>query len=185
MNDFFTELDSDILGVRKTQETPKYTVSPLQKERTEMGGEKPVTGSQKNSPHNANRNIPHSPSKSKSEKIPNREQNVQVPTTYIADIRAQMMKSGVVTIVFKADEKTKTLLGHLKLETRGFVYLDEVREAHKMIIKRARASYEDTIKDVPDIEEKDLIKIIRHDLEIFLQQKMERNPVIIPIIISV
>lgn len=90
-----------------------------------------------------------------------------------------------MTIVFKADEKTKTLLGHLKLETRGFVYLDEVREAHKMIIKRARASYEDTIKDVPDIEEKDLIKIIRHDLEIFLQQKMERNPVIIPIIISV
>ena len=65
------------------------------------------------------------------------------------------------------------LLGHLKLETRGLVYLDEVREVHKMIIKRARASYEDTLKDIPDIEEKDLIKIIRRDLETFLLHKIE------------
>lgn len=77
------------------------------------------------------------------------------------------------------------LLGHLKLETRGLVYLDEVREVHKMIIKRARASYEDTLKDIPDIEEKDLIKIIRRDLETFLLHKIERNPMIIPMIISI
>lgn len=87
--------------------------------------------------------------------------------------------------MFKADEKTGMLLGHLKLETRGLVYLDEVREVHKMIIKRARASYEDTLKDIPDIEEKDLIKIIRRDLEMFLLHKIERNPMIIPMIISI
>ena len=87
--------------------------------------------------------------------------------------------------MFKADEKTKTLLGHLKLETRGFAHLDEVRELHKAVIKRARGSYEDTIKDVPDIEEKDLIKIIRHDLEIFLAHRMERNPVVVPIIVYI
>ena len=77
------------------------------------------------------------------------------------------------------------LLGHLKIETRGLLYVDEVRTVHKMIIKKARASYEDTVKDVPDIEEKDLIKIIRRDLEIFLQYRIERNPVIIPIIVYV
>jgi mRNA degradation ribonuclease J1/J2 len=54
-----------------------------------------------------------------------------------------------------------------------------------MIIKKARASYEDTMKDIPDIEEKDLIKIIRRDMEIFLQYRIERNPVIIPIIMYV
>ena len=110
---------------------------------------------------------------------------IGIATSHVIEARAQMMKSGVVTIVFKADEKTKTLLGHLKLETRGLVYLDEVREAHKMIIKKARASYEDTVKDVPDIEEKDLIKIIRRDLEAFLLYRMERNPLIIPMILYV
>lgn len=104
---------------------------------------------------------------------------------HVNDIRSQMMKAGVVTIVFKADEKTKALLGHLKLETRGFVYLEEVREVHKMVIKKARASYEDTVKDIPDIEEKDLVKIIRRDMEAFLLHKIKRTPVIIPIIIYV
>jgi mRNA degradation ribonuclease J1/J2 len=110
---------------------------------------------------------------------------IGIRTSHVTDARMQMMQSGVVTLVFKADEKTKTLLGHLKLETRGLVYLDEVREVHKMIIKKARASYEDTMKDIPDIEEKDLIKIIRRDMEIFLQYRIERNPVIIPIIMYV
>ena len=44
---------------------------------------------------------------------------------------------------------------------RGLVYLDEVRGIHRMIIKKSRDIYENTIKDVPDMEEKDLIKI-RH-----------------------
>lgn len=110
---------------------------------------------------------------------------IGIATSHVIEARAQMMKSGVVTIVFKADERSKTLLGHLKIETRGLVYLDEVREVHKMIIKKARASYEDTVKDIPDIEEKDLIKIIRRDLEIFLLHKIERNPVIIPMLIYV
>ncbi|HBB27133.1 TPA: hypothetical protein DCZ36_01385 [Candidatus Gracilibacteria bacterium] len=111
--------------------------------------------------------------------------SIGVATSHVIEARAQMMKAGVVTVVFKADEKTGMLLGHLKLETRGLVYLDEVREVHKMIIKRARASYEDTLKDIPDIEEKDLIKIIRRDLETFLLHKIERNPMIIPMIISI
>ena len=91
----------------------------------------------------------------------------------------------MVVIVFRADEKTRTLLGHLKLETRGFVHPDEVREIHKLIIKKARASYEETVRDISDIEEKELIKIIRHDLEAFLLYKIKRNPVIIPIVICV
>ncbi|EKD30349.1 MAG: Metal-dependent hydrolase [uncultured bacterium (gcode 4)] len=111
--------------------------------------------------------------------------SIGVATSHVIEARAQMMKAWVVTVVFKADEKTGMLLGHLKLETRGLVYLDEVREVHKMIIKRARASYEDTLKDIPDIEEKDLIKIIRRDLETFLLHKIERNPMIIPMIISI
>jgi hypothetical protein len=34
-----------------------------------------------------------------------------------------------------------------------------------MIIKKSKEIYENTVKDVPDIEEKDLLKLIRTDLE--------------------
>jgi len=169
MNDFFIDLDSDIQTVKKPQNSPVNLVENPQKHPVNMQERKNIKP----------------PFKPRTEKSPAREKSARVPTTYITEIRSQMAKAGTVVIIFKADEKTKTLLGHLKLETRGFVFLDEVREAHKTIIKKARSSYEDTLKDVPDIEEKDLIKIIRRDMEIFLLQKMERNPVIIPIIIYV
>jgi len=54
-----------------------------------------------------------------------------------------------------------------------------------MIIKKSRDIYENTIKDVPDMEEKDLIKIIRTDLEKFLLQKLDREPMIVPMIMEV
>jgi mRNA degradation ribonuclease J1/J2 len=41
------------------------------------------------------------------------------------------------------------------------------------------------IKDVPDVEEKDLIKIIKKDVESYLAYKIEREPMVVPIIISV
>lgn len=171
MNDFFTELDSD-LGIKKTPDVriePKETVPSLPKAPHEVA--------------KAPSSLPRERQLPKKTVVYPKQSDT--PSNHVMDMRSQMMKSGVVVVVFKADEKTKTLLGHLKLETRGFVFLEEVREMHKVIIKKARASYEDTVKDVPDIEEKDLIKIIRRDLEIFLLAKIERNPVIIPMILYI
>jgi mRNA degradation ribonuclease J1/J2 len=62
------------------------------------------------------------------------------------------------------------------------VYIDEVRNVHKMIIKKAKQVYENTIKDVPEIEEKDLVKIIKTDIESFLIQRIDRTPMVIPIL---
>ncbi|MGB2110440.1 MAG: hypothetical protein ACPHY8_00425 [Patescibacteria group bacterium] len=105
--------------------------------------------------------------------------------SHVIKAREKMMNSGTLVIVYKVDKKTKAILGHIKLETRGLVYLDEVRSIHRMIIKKSRDIYENTIKDVPDMEEKDLIKIIRTDLEKFLLQKLDREPMIIPMIMEV
>lgn len=95
------------------------------------------------------------------------------------------MNSGVLVLVYKVDKRTRALLGHIKLETRGLVYLDEVRDIHRMIIKKARDSYEHTVKDVPDIEEKDLIKVLRSDLETFVSKRIDREPMIIPMVVEV
>ncbi len=106
-------------------------------------------------------------------------------TSHVLKAREKMMNSGVLVVLFKIDKKTKAIFGHIKLESRGLVYLDEVRYIHKAIIKKARESYENTVKDVPDLEESDLIKVIRADLEKFLLQKIDREPMIIPMIVEI
>lgn len=106
-------------------------------------------------------------------------------TSHVIKAREKMMESWVLVIIFKVDSKSKAILWHLKLESRGLVYLEEVRLVHKIIIKKAKSIYENTVKDVPEIEEKDLVKIIKWDLESFLSHKIDRNPMIIPIIMEV
>ena len=108
-----------------------------------------------------------------------------VATSHVIKAREKMMDAGVVVIGYKVDKKTKAIMGHIKLETRGLVYIDEVRHIHRMIIKKARDVYEHTVKDVPDIEEKDLFKIIRDDMESFLLKRLDRSPMIIPMVIEV
>lgn len=106
-------------------------------------------------------------------------------TSHVIQAREKMMNSGVLVLLFKADAKTKAILGPIKLETRGLVYVDEVRIVHKMIIKKAKSIYENTVKDIPEIEEKDLVKILKTDLESYLLQKIDRSPMVIPMIVEV
>jgi len=106
-------------------------------------------------------------------------------TSHVIQAREKMMNAWVLVVLFKVDSKSKAILWPLKIESRWLVYLDEVRVVHKMIIKKAKSIYENTIKDVPEIEENDLIKIIKTDLENFLLQKIDRSPMIIPIIMEV
>lgn len=105
--------------------------------------------------------------------------------SHVMKAREKMMNSWVLVIWFKIDSKTKAIVWPLKIETRGLVYLDEVRQIHKMIIKKAKSVYENTVMDVPEIEEKDLLKIIKTDLESYLLQKIDREPMIIPIITEI
>ncbi|MDD3303167.1 MAG: ribonuclease J [Candidatus Gracilibacteria bacterium] len=104
--------------------------------------------------------------------------------SHVIKAREKMMDSGVLVILFKTDSKNNSLI-NIKIESRGLVYLDEVKLVHKMILKKSKDVFENTVKDVPDIDEKDLLKIIKTDLESFLLQKIERQPMIIPIVISV
>lgn len=108
-----------------------------------------------------------------------------VATSHVIKAREKMMNSWVLVMLYKIDKKTKAIIWNLKLETRWLVYLDEVRQVHRMIIKKSKEIYESVTKDIPDIEEKDLLKIIKDDLEKFLIQKIDRAPMVIPMITEV
>ena len=105
--------------------------------------------------------------------------------SHVIQAREKMMNSWVLVLLYKVDSKTKAIISPLKVETRWLVYLEEVRSIHKMIIKKAKSIYENTVKDVPEIEEKDLVKIIKTDLESYLVQRIDRTPMIIPMIMEV
>ena len=106
-------------------------------------------------------------------------------TSHVIKAREQMMNAWVLVVQLTVDKKTRAVLTPLRLETRWFVYVDEVRYLHKIIIKKAREVFENAIQAVPDMEEKDLIRILRTDLEQFVMKKIEREPMIIPIITMV
>jgi len=110
--------------------------------------------------------------------------SISTTTSHVIKARDLMMTSGVLVILFQIDKKTKALIGNIKIESRWLLYLDEVRIIHKMIVKKAQTIFENTIKDVPEIEEKELVKLIKTDLESFLVQKIDRTPMIIPMIIE-
>jgi ribonuclease J len=105
--------------------------------------------------------------------------------SHVIKAREKMMNSWVLVLNYKVDKKTRAILWLIKLETRWLVYLDQVRYIHRLIIKKAKELYDNTILVVPDIEEKELIKIIKTDLEKYLLQKMDREPMIIPMITTV
>lgn len=105
--------------------------------------------------------------------------------SHVLQARDKMKKWGVLVVAYKVDKKTKAILGHIKLETRGLVYVDEVRFLHRAIIKKCKDAYEKAVKDIPDIEEKDLLKLIRTDLEFFILKKIDREPMIIPLVTEV
>jgi len=106
-------------------------------------------------------------------------------TSHVIKAREKMMNSWVLVILFKVDKKTRAILWHIKLETRWLVYLDEVRYIHRMIIKKSKELFENTVRDVPDMEDKDIIKILKTDLEKFLLHRLDREPMIIPIVMEV
>ena len=105
--------------------------------------------------------------------------------SHVLKARETMMNAWVLVIAYRIDKRTKAILWHIKIESRGLVYLEEVRFVHRMIIKKAKDIYDNTIKDVPDIEEKDLLKLIRSDLEWFIYNRINREPMIIPIITEI
>ena len=106
-------------------------------------------------------------------------------SSHVIKAREQMMNAWVLVLQYTIDKKTKAIIGHINVETRGLVYIDEVRFIHRMIIKKSREVYENTIKDIPDIEGKDLLKLIRTDLENYLMKRIDREPMIIPMITEV
>ena len=106
-------------------------------------------------------------------------------SSHVITARHKMKEAWVIVVNYRVDKKTRAILGHIRLETRGLVYIDEVRTVHRDILRKVKMIYENTIKDIPDIEEKELLKIVKTDLEKYMFYRLDREPMIIPMITEV
>ncbi len=110
----------------------------------------------------------------------------------VGDIGAQVMmdrqtlaENGVLILVVSVDEKTRKIRKDVDVISRGFIYMKESEELVKSISELARTSYNKIIdKRGPETKRGDIKKYIKETVDKLVHQKIERHPLVLPIIIE-
>lgn len=109
----------------------------------------------------------------------------------VGDVGAQvimdrqiMSENGVLVVLLTADGKTKKLIRDPEIISRGFIYMKESQEIMKEAIEVARRAYTEAIERMPQGKRGELKAYIRGCLDRFSHKKIERNPLILPIIVE-
>ncbi len=110
----------------------------------------------------------------------------------VGDIGAQVImdrqtlaENGVLILVVSIDEKTRKVKKDVDIISRGFIYMKESEELVKSISDLARDSYNKVLdKRGGDTKRGDIKKYIKETVDKFVHQKIERHPLVLPIIIE-
>lgn len=97
--------------------------------------------------------------------------------------RQVLAEDGMFVIVTLIDTKTGTVRGSPDIISRGFVYLKENKEMLTQVRKRVRAIVAKS--GTRPVNWSDLKDVIREDIGLFLFQKTERRPMILPVVIEI
>ena len=97
--------------------------------------------------------------------------------------RQVLAEDGMFVIVTLIDSKTGQVRGSPDIISRGFVYLKENKELLIQVRKRIRTIVAKS--GTRPINWTDLKDVIREDIGLFLFQKTERRPMILPVVIEV
>ena len=98
--------------------------------------------------------------------------------------RKSLSQSGLITISVALDSATGSLMTEPKLNTKGFVYVDE----HQDLLRDALNIVYNTIGKSSSrgkTDEASLTRAIKSDMKTFIYNRTKRNPVIIPVILYV
>jgi len=98
--------------------------------------------------------------------------------------RKKLSQSGLITISVALDQATGSLMAEPKLNTRGFVFVEE----HMDLIKEAiNVVYNSIGKSTSAgaLDEASLSRAIKSDMKAFIYNTTKRSPMIIPVILYV
>ncbi|MBU0668236.1 RNase J family beta-CASP ribonuclease, partial [Patescibacteria group bacterium] len=127
--------------------------------------------------------------RSKDEKVETKY--IMVDGLGVGDIGAQVImdrqtlaENGVLIILITVDEKTKKIKGEIEIISRGFVYMKESEALIHEITELAKKNYTEITEKRADLKRNEVKKYLRESIDKLVHQKIERSPLILPIIIE-
>lgn len=97
--------------------------------------------------------------------------------------RQVMAQNGVVIIVFRVNEDTGKLIANPGIDSRGFIYMQDSPEIYSQCVEAAKKSYERGQQQKSSSDETKLD--IKRSVGKVIMQMVNRNPIIMPIIVKV
>jgi ribonuclease J len=98
--------------------------------------------------------------------------------------RQVMSKNGAVVIVLKAYKDSKRLVGDPDILSRGLIYGSEQEEITKEVVLRVKKAYNEAL-DRGDNDRKGLKRAVNSALFRYFDKKLNREPMVVPIIVEV
>lgn len=99
--------------------------------------------------------------------------------------RQIMAENGVLVVLFTADTKTKKLVRVPEIISRGFIYMKESQEIMNETVEVSKKAYGDALAHMPHGKRGELKAYIRSALDRFSHKKIERRPLVLPIIVEI
>src|SRR3989339_786427 len=102
----------------------------------------------------------------------------------VLDDRKVMSEGGAIAVVFRAYSESKRLVGNPDVITRGLIYGSEQQEITGEVIEAAKKAYEDALGR-GETDRKAFKRSVAGALYRYFDRKLDREPMIIPIIVEV
>ncbi|MBI2464379.1 ribonuclease J [Candidatus Peregrinibacteria bacterium] len=99
--------------------------------------------------------------------------------------RQIMAGNGVLVVIFNVDSHSKKLKSIPDVISRGFIYMKESQELIGAVTEEAKKAYQDIISRDARAKRGDVKNYIRSRLDRFVHKKIEKTPLILPVIVTV
>lgn len=99
--------------------------------------------------------------------------------------RQILAENGVLVLLFRVRGRSKDLIGAPDVISRGFIYMKQAPEILEKVTEIAKSAYEEIIKKDKKVKRGDVKCFISSRVNRFVQNKVEKRPLILPVIIGV
>lgn len=104
--------------------------------------------------------------------------------SHVQGDRAMMSENGTLVLLIHINKKSKRLRKTPDIVSRGFIYMHESQKVTEEIAQVAGEAYKGIVKKDPRASRKDVKYYIKQSVDKYTRKKLERRPLIIPLIIE-
>lgn len=99
--------------------------------------------------------------------------------------RQTLAENGVVILIIPINPATQKMKGDIDVISRGFIYMKESEEIINEMKSIARKAFDRVIEKRKDPKRQDIKRYIKESVDKFVHEKLERHPLVLPILMEV